>query len=124
MIPAHWRPHRREEDGEVLGYLAPKEDGHVPVTPFGHPLAGALPEVEAREVLTRSGLAYLADPWLLSLPGRDEPVTVRIVEVTPRRMRVANADHGYEEADIGHVFVLEVPEPGRLRAAGGARRHS
>ena len=65
------------------------------------------------------GLAYLAEPWLLTVPGRDEPVTVRIVEVTPERMRVANADYGYEEADIGHVFVLEVPETGRLRAARG-----
>ena len=118
MIPAHWRPHHREEDHEVLGYLAPEGDGYVPMTPFGHPVSRALPEGRAREVLDGRGLSYLAEPWLLTLPDRDEPVTVRIVEVTPHRMRVANADYGYEEADIGHVFVLEVPEAGRLRAAG------
>jgi hypothetical protein len=118
VIPAHWRPHHREEDGEVLGYLRPENGGHVPVTPFGHPVTGPVPESEARCALDSLGLSYLAQPWLLTLPGREDPITVRIVEVTPQRMRVANADHGYEEADIGHVFALDVPEPGRLRPAG------
>ncbi|MEU3018915.1 MULTISPECIES: hypothetical protein [unclassified Nocardiopsis] len=116
MIPRSWRPHRREEDDEILGYLRPEGAGYVPVNPFGHPVHGAVEEAEARSALDSLGLAYLAEPWLLTLPGRAEPVTVRIVEVTPERMRVANADYGYEEADIGHVFVLDVPEPGRLRA--------
>jgi len=120
VIPRHWRPHLRQEDGEVLGYLEPVDaGGYRPVTPFGHPVAGTGEEDDARAALDSLGLAYLAEPWLLTVPGRDEPVTVRIVEVTPQRMRVANADHGYEEADIGHVFVLEVPETGRLRAARG-----
>ncbi|WAE75761.1 hypothetical protein OUQ99_12085 [Streptomonospora nanhaiensis] len=120
MIPAHWRPHLRQEDGEVLGYLEPVDGGgYRPVTPFGHPAGRAGEEGAARAVLDSLGLAYLAEPWLLTLPGREEPVAVRIVEVGPDRMRVANADHGYEEADIGHVFVLDVPEPGRLRAARG-----
>lgn len=120
MIPAHWRPHLREEDGEVLGYLQPLEGGGFrPVTPFGHPVAGAGEEDDARAALDSRGLAYLADRWLLRLPDREEPIAVRIVEVTPERMRVANADYGYEGADIGHVFVLEVPETGRLRADPG-----
>lgn len=117
MIPAHWTPHHREEDGERLGYLRPEHGGHVPVTPFGHPVAGPLTEPEARAVLDALGLSYLAEPWLLTLPEREEPLTVRIVEVTPERMRVASADYGYEAVDIGHVFVLDVPEPGHLRAA-------
>ncbi|MFD6100976.1 hypothetical protein ACFVWN_29870 [Nocardiopsis flavescens] len=118
MIPADWIPHRRAQDGEVLGYLAPAGEGaRTPMTPFGHPAGEPADEDGARAVLDARGLAYLADPWLLELPGRAEPVTVRIVEVGPDRMRVANADHGYEEADLGHVFVLEVPEPGRLRPA-------
>lgn len=117
MIPAHWTPHHRAQDGEVLGYLRPEGGGHVPVTPFGLPVAGPVPRAEARAALDALGLAYLAEPWLLTVPGREEPVTVRIVEVTPERMRVANADYGYEDADIGHVFVLDVPETGRLRPA-------
>ncbi len=104
----------------MLGYLRPEGEGFVPVNPFGRPVGGPVPEPEARAVLDALGLAYLSDPWLLTLPGRAEPVTVRIVEVTPERMRVANADYGYEEADIGHIFVLEVPETGRLQNVRGS----
>ncbi|WP_116248075.1 hypothetical protein [Nocardiopsis sp. FIRDI 009] len=118
MIPGHWRPHHRDEDGELLGYLVPDGPGrYVPVTPFGHPLEEPGDEHDARAALDSRGLAYLADPWLLSVPDRDEPISVRIVEVSPERMRVANADFGYERVDLGHVFVLDVPETGRLRRA-------
>ncbi|MFE1168290.1 hypothetical protein [Nocardiopsis sp. NPDC058789] len=110
MIPAHWTAHHREEDGEVLGYLRPEGGGaYVPVNPFGQPLGHAASEHEARGVLDDQGLASLAELWHMPLPGRAEPVTVRIVEVTPEHVRVANADYGFEEADIGHVFVLDVP---------------
>ncbi|MBE2997594.1 hypothetical protein IDM40_02580 [Nocardiopsis sp. HNM0947] len=112
MIPGHWRAHHRDEDGEVLGYLRPEGEGHVPVTPFGHALEGPQSEDEARAALDSRGLTYLADPWLLTLPGREEPVQVRILEVSPRRMRVANADYGYDEVDIGHVFEVDVPAEG------------
>lgn len=120
MIPAHWPAHHRDEDGEVLGYLEPVGEGRYrPVTPFGRPLDGPGDEDSARAVLDARGLAYLADPWLLSVPGREEPVRVQIVEVSPERVRVANIDLGYEEADLGRVFVLEVPEAERLRPARG-----
>lgn len=119
MIPADWKPHHRDEDGEVLGYLRPtdQEGSYIPVGPFGYPLAGAADEDTARAALDTAGLAYLAERWLLSVPGRAEPVSVRIVEVTPERMRVANEDFGYEEADYGQIFVLEVPQTERLRPA-------
>ncbi|OOC53535.1 MULTISPECIES: hypothetical protein [Nocardiopsis] len=119
MIPGHWHAHRREEDGEVLGYLEPVGgERYRPVTLLGHPVDGPVGEEDARAALDARGLSYLADPWLLSLPGRGEPIAVRILEVGPRRVRVANVDLGYEEADYGHVFVLDVPETGRLRPAG------
>ena len=118
MIPPEWTPHHREEDGEVLGYLAPAGAGeYTPMTPFGHPAGEPAAEADARAALDARGLAYLADRWRLELPGRAEPIAVRIVEVGPDRMRVANADFGYREADLGHVFTLDVPEPGRLRPA-------
>ncbi|WP_017611902.1 hypothetical protein [Nocardiopsis salina] len=118
MIPGHWRGHHRDEDGEVLGYLRPEGEGHVPVTPFGHALEGPLSEDEARAALDSRGLTYLADPWMLTLPGREDPVQVRILEVSPPcRMRVANADYGYDGVDIGHVFEVDVPVGGRIRPA-------
>ncbi|WP_220377913.1 hypothetical protein [Streptomyces inhibens] len=61
------------------------------------------------------GLSYLAQDWLLSLPGRPEPVAVQIVEATPQQLRVKNVDYGYADADIGHIFVLDVPAAGQLR---------
>lgn len=118
MIPAHWRAHHRDEDGEVLGYLRPEGEGrHVPLTPFGHPLEGPLTEDEARAALDSRGLSYLADPWLFTLPGRREPVRVRIVEITPKRVRLLNDDPDDGAADLGRVFEAEVPVEGRLRPA-------
>jgi hypothetical protein len=43
------------------------------------------------------------------------PVTVDIVEASPARVRVANVDLGYLEADHGHICVLDVPVNRRLR---------
>ncbi|MET4641582.1 hypothetical protein ABID95_001303 [Streptomyces atratus] len=57
---------------------------------------------------------YLAQDWLLSLPGRPDPIAVQIVEATPQQLRVKNIDYGYPEADIGHIFVLDVPTTGKL----------
>ncbi|MFD8288923.1 hypothetical protein ACFV2B_12010 [Streptomyces lavendulae] len=118
MIPAHWSCHRRLEDSELLGYLRPVHDSPLlftPVTVFGYPLGSPTDERHARECLDRMGLSCLAEDWLLSLPGRPDPVTVRIVEATPQQLRVQNVDYGYADADIGHIFVLDVPAAGQLR---------
>ncbi len=117
MIPAHWARHHRREDNELLGYLCPVQDApgwFVPVTLFGHPLGGPSKEEDARQRLDRAGLDYLAQNWLLSLPGHPDPITVQIVEATPQQLRVKNIDYGYTEADIGRIFVLDVPVTGQL----------
>lgn len=117
MIPAHWPRHHRREDNELLGYLRPVEDARgqfVPVTLFGHPLSGPGGEDHARQFLDRAGLNYLAQDWLLSLPGHPDPIAVQIVEATPQQLRVKNIDYGYPDADIGHIFVLDVPTTGQL----------
>ncbi|MEU9126396.1 hypothetical protein AB0C96_42505 [Streptomyces sp. NPDC048506] len=118
MIPPHWPCHRRHEDDEILGYLRPVDDSpgrFVPVTLLGHPLGDPSEEEHARRRLDRTGLGYLAQDWLLSLPGHPEPIAVQIVEVTPRQVRLKNVDYGYPDAAIGHVFVLDVPLAGQLR---------
>ncbi|MGW7487041.1 hypothetical protein [Streptomyces sp. NPDC054786] len=112
MIPAHWARHHRREDNELLGYLRPVDDNPLvftPVTVFGHPLGAPTKEHHARQCLDRMGLSYLAQDWMLSLPGRPDPVAVQIVEATPQQLRVKNVDYGYPDADIGHIFVLDVP---------------
>ncbi|MFD8543404.1 hypothetical protein [Streptomyces sp. NPDC059649] len=117
MIPTHWIRHHRREDNELLGYLRPVEAApgrFVPVTLFGHPLADPSAEEHARRCLDHTGLDYLAQDWLLSLPDHPEPVAVQIVEATPQQVRVKNIDYGYPDANIGHIFVLDVPVTGQL----------
>ncbi len=117
MIPSHWIPYRRAEDDELLGYLRPV-DGSIdlfrPVTVFGYPLGDEADEYDAQQVLDSTGLSYLAGRWLLTLDGRPEPVSVEIVEAGPQRLRVQNVDYGYD-ADLGKIFVLDVPPGDALR---------
>jgi hypothetical protein len=108
VIPATWVPHRREDDGELLGYLEPAQDDFQARTVFGYPIGEPGGRLDAERALDAAGLSYLAERWLLSLPGREEPVSVLIVEVTPSAVTVQSVDYGYE-GDIGTPLVLEVP---------------
>ena len=61
------------------------------------------------------GLGYLAERWLLSIDGFDDPITVQIVEATPNEVTVKSVDYGYE-GDLGTPFILDVPtSPNHLR---------
>ena len=108
MIPTDWTEHHRAEDGELLGYLAPGEDGTFwPVTVFGHPLGGDGTREDAERTLDAIGLSYLADQWLLERPGH-QPISVQIVEASPDSVTVANVDYG-TTLDYGHQFTLTSP---------------
>ena len=115
MIPSTWREHRREDDHELLGYIAPADEGFQACTIFGYPVGAVSDHGEAEQRLESIGLSYLAERWLLSIDGRDEPITVQIVEVTPVKVTAKSVDYGYE-GDYGTTFTLDVPAlPGRLR---------
>jgi hypothetical protein len=112
MIPAEWSNYRRDEDGELLGYLVPRGDGFVPVTVFGYPLAGPSTISDAERVLDSMGLGYLADDWSLDVDG--SWFRVRLSEASPELLRVAIVDYGFT-GEIGKRFELSVPVDGRLR---------
>jgi hypothetical protein len=114
MIPFQWVPYHRDDDGELLGYLIAEGTSFVPVTVFGYRLDDAVDEYDASQVLENIGLSYLADTWLLSIDDRDEPITVQIVEASPRVLRVKSVDYGWDR-DYGSIIDLPVPETGRLR---------
>jgi hypothetical protein len=115
MIPSTWREHRREDDDELLGYIAPTEEDFQARTLFGYPVGAVSSQGKAEQTLESIGLSYLAERWLLSIDGRDEPVRVQIVEVTPVKVTVKSVDYGYED-DYGTAFTLDVPIlPDRLR---------
>ncbi len=42
MIPPDWIPHRRQRDGELVGYLVQRGADVVPLTWFGFPLSDAV----------------------------------------------------------------------------------
>lgn len=114
MISSSWMPYHREDDGELLGYLVPDGELVIPVTVFGYELGDAADEYDASQVLESIGLSYLADTWMLSIAGRDEPINVQIVEASPKTLRVKSVDYGWEQ-DYGTVIELPVPETGRLQ---------
>src|SRR6185312_4764050 len=95
VIPETWLESRRDEDGELLGFLRPGDASgdasggapgqFVPVTVFGYPLGPAGDEDDAQRVLEAVGLSYLADRWSLALDGRPDPIAVQIVEASPQQ---------------------------------------
>jgi hypothetical protein len=119
MIPSSWAPHRRADDGEVVGYLAPAEDVTdspglvVPMSLLGHPLGDAADEWEAADVLERAGLSMLADQWRYTAEGAE--IRVRIVSVTPSHVVLKHEDFGDMSHDYGRNFTLALPAGDALR---------
>ena len=115
MIPSEWKEYRRVDDDEILGYVDPTEDVFQARTVFGFPVGSSSDSAGAERILDSLGLEYLADRWLLSIEGREEPITVRIVEATAASVTVKSIDYGYE-GDYGTPFTLTVPtHPSQLR---------
>lgn len=113
----NWIEHRREGDGELVGFLAPVSDSgrFLAMTVFGSPLTEPSDRAEAEDVLDTSGLSYLADRWLLQIDELTR-IEVEIVEASPERVVVHNVDFG-SGLDHGHRFSLAAPAEGRLTRA-------
>lgn len=108
MIPSTWSEHCRQDDAELLGYIAPAGEGFQANTVFGFPVGGVSDRDNAEQTLESIGLIYLAERWLLTIDGRNEPITVQIVEAAPAKVTVKSVDYGYE-GDYGTTFILDVP---------------
>lgn len=108
MIPDTWLPRHRPDDDELVGYLDPAGTGlAVPRTVFGFALAAALPEDDAADLLDATGLAVLAERWVLVRDGHDD-LRVRIAEVDANRVIVGVDDYN---VGIRHADRIEVPVP-------------
>jgi hypothetical protein len=108
MIPSTWTPHRRADDGEVVGYLAPAADDLVvPMSLLGHALDEACDEHTAVDVLESAGLSMLAEAWRYVGDGAD--LRVRIVQVTPSHVVLKHEDFGDMSHDYGENFSLSLP---------------
>lgn len=113
MIPTDWMPHRRA-DGEVVGFVRTVDTGFQPMDLFGRPLAEAGDWLQAEELLDEHSIAWIDQPWLLEEDGAQ--VRVRVVEVTPSRIRVKLDDFGDVTASA-RSWEVPVPETGRLQPA-------
>ena len=103
MIPTHWTPVRRPEDGERVGYLSPDggPDLVVPRLLTGAPAGPASRRDAAHDLLVARGLAMLDRRWWCRLPAplvdgtrADRPsadwawTAVVLVEASPVECRV------------------------------------
>lgn len=112
-IPSEWMPHRRA-DGETVGYVRAVGDAFQPMDLFGRPLAAPGDWLAAEELLDSHVIAWIDAPWLLDVDGGE--VRVRVVEVSPARIRVKRDDFGDITARL-ETWEVPVPESGRLRPA-------
>jgi hypothetical protein len=118
----------RPSDGELVGYLLPvgrndRRDAAragcdaaqqwVPATLFGHPVGPPGDAEDGRELLHETGLAVLADRWvLLRGEGVEGPTTVEIASARPDRVVVQTPYRAVSGA--GSRWELAVPTDGAL----------
>jgi hypothetical protein len=60
---------------------------------------------DADQILESIGLSHLAERWMLTIGGRDAPITVQIVDPTPAKITVKNVDYG-GGGEYGTAFTL------------------
>ncbi|CAM3573021.1 hypothetical protein [Isoptericola cucumis] len=113
MLPADWIEHRRPDDREPVGWIRPDGDDWVAVSLLGRALTGPVDWAVAEEALEETGLSWMADAWMLERDD-DEPLRVRLVEVTPDRVVVQTDDFGAIDAPVER-FELPWPAPDGLR---------
>lgn len=108
-VPVH-----RDDDGELVGFVAAVGDEWVACTVFHYPLGEPTDAQTAQDLLQSHGLSYLAEPWEL-LEG-DEWYRVTIVEADPEQVTVALADPSHPE-DWGARRRIDAPATTSLRRA-------
>jgi hypothetical protein len=80
---------RRDEDGELCGFVDGGSPGWIARTVFGADLAVFSTEEEAIEFVIRHGLASLAERWVLTARESDHAEVVCIQEASPNGVTVA-----------------------------------
>lgn len=121
-------PVYRDSDDEHVGWLREDADGFSALTRLGHTLGTGLSEDAARELLTWSGLAAIAEPWWALAPtplvaGTDlrSPAPdwtwrrVRAVEANAEQAWIGIDWAGPEERDVRVIVALPATDVLRAR---------
>ncbi len=117
MIPPDWEPFRRDEDGELVGYLVTTDDLVTPMSLLGTALDTSADRFTAEQVLAATGLSYLADQWILRQPDGTEQRVV-IVELDAARAVVTPADFALvvgRPTDEGDAIEIAIPTDRLIR---------
>jgi hypothetical protein len=114
--PPAWIEHHRPSDNELLGWIAPKADGFIPINLLGHAITDATDRLDAEGSLDELGISYLGDPFELLTDG-GEWLCVRIVEVSTDAIRVKKEDWGAIDSPQV-LYTLSFPTPHSLRSVG------
>ncbi len=80
---------RRDEDGELCGYVVAAGDGWRALTVFGGDLARCATYDDAVRTVLDDGLPSLAEHWILTGPGIDGDQIVCIQNVSPGAVSLA-----------------------------------
>jgi len=112
VVPADWIEHRRQADGELVGWVRPDGDAWVALSMLGRPVSAAVDWIDAERALDELGLGFLAGVWTLQSPSG--PLDVRIVHVAPGGIVVQTDDFGAIDAPVER-FELPWPAPPTLQ---------
>jgi hypothetical protein len=105
---------RREEDGELVGFVAPSGNRWHALTVFGAPLAEHESRARAERDLRERGLSVLAARWWFEDDAGDL-VPTYLAEVTPRSVVAQLTD----ERGMPRPVFLDGPALDRLRLSAG-----
>ncbi|PWD51017.1 hypothetical protein C8046_10510 [Serinibacter arcticus] len=118
-----WIEHRRPGDKEIVGWILLGDDGAghdvAAIDRLGRVVWRGTDYLEAEQVLEERGIGWLADLWQLTLPS-GAVRRVRIVEVSPRGVRVKEDDFGDVTASLT-FHDLPFPAPAVLAPFAGDR---
>ena len=123
-------PIRRSDDGELLGYVAPGDDGRwVARAVFGGVLGVRDTAAAARALVESDGLASLARRWFYRPSPRDAWEVVVIQEAWPGRAVVVEGPYALagmptveiraEDLATGVEMTLEPPDDDLAQFASG-----
>ena len=84
------------DDGELVGFVTGADDAWTPLAVFGVPLGEPTTRPDAERFLRDSGLAVLADVWLVE--EGDVWQRANIVEAEPGRVVVQLADFEHPDS--------------------------
>jgi len=98
----------RRDDGELCGHVAQHDGRWHALTVFGAVLEVASSRDAAAQVVLGTGLASLAERWMLVTEADPDGEVVCIVEASPAGVTVALGHYSFDGAPTRHIARSEI----------------